>query len=183
MDALEPDPIVPRLRRGDPAALAELYERWRARLFAFLVRLTRDPTLAEDVLQETFVRLARSARALAPDTRVDAWLFTVARRLMISHARRRHGGWQDGQPGDEPAAPAHASPFELAAASEAEARLERALAALPARLREAALLVGVEGFTPAEAAALCAVSSETLRQRLHRARIHLAEALGREEGA
>jgi RNA polymerase sigma-70 factor (ECF subfamily) len=173
---------VARLRGGDPAALAEIYERWRPRLYSFLVRLTQDRALAEDVLQETFVRLAQRVRALAPDSRVDAWLFTVARRLVISEARRRHGGWLTALASEEPPAPSQASPFEMAAASETEARLERALAALPLVLREAVLVVGVEGFSPAAAAALCGVSPETLRQRLHRARVQLARTLGREEG-
>lgn len=178
-----PDTTLAQLRQGDPAALAEVYERWRARLYSFLVRLTHDRTLAEDVLQETFVRLAQQARALAPDSRVDAWLFTVARRVVISHARRRHPGWLTALPADEPAGPTHASPFEAAAASETEARLEQALADLAPLLREAVLLVGVEGFSPAEAAALCHISPETLRQRLHRARDQLARALGRKEGS
>jgi RNA polymerase sigma-70 factor (ECF subfamily) len=181
MDTWQADTLVDGLRRAEPAALAEAYERWRPRLYAFLVRLTRDKALAEDVLQETYLRLARHARTLAPDTRLDAWLFTVARRQVISEARRRHGGWMTALPPDDPADAGTPSPFEAAAASERSARLEAALDALPPPLREVALLVGVEGLPPVHAAAVCGLTPEALRQRLHRARVQLAHRLGLSE--
>ena len=170
------DGWVEELRRGDAAALAEAYEHWRPRLYAFALRLTREPGRAEDVLQETFVRLARHARTLAPDTRLDAWLFTVARRLVISDVRRRHGHWMTALPDEEPAA-ADPSPLDAAHASQTAARLEAALAALPPALREVVLLVGVEGMPPARAAAVCGLAPEALRQRLHRARVQLGRLL------
>jgi RNA polymerase sigma-70 factor (ECF subfamily) len=76
-----------------------------------------------------------------------------------------------------PVSVSQASPFDEAAAGELERRVERALAGLPSRHREVLLLVTVEGFTPAEAAAVCGVSAEALRQRLSRARAALAREL------
>ena len=76
-----------------------------------------------------------------------------------------------------PAGSPQPSPFEMAAASELDRRVERALAALPARHREVLLLVAVEGFTPAEAAGVCGVTPEALRQRLSRARTCLAREM------
>ena len=69
------------------------------------------------------------------------------------------------------------SPFEQTAASELERRVETALATLPVTLREVLLLVGIEGLRPMDAAVVCGVSAETLRQRLKRARDLLAERL------
>jgi RNA polymerase sigma factor (sigma-70 family) len=69
------------------------------------------------------------------------------------------------------------SPFEEAAAEELERRLERGLASLPATYREVLLLVGVEGLSPSEAARVCEVSPEALRQRLSRARSMLIREL------
>jgi RNA polymerase sigma-70 factor (ECF subfamily) len=94
-----------------------------------------------------------------------------ARVLDESHAADLLALWP-------PASPL-ASPFEQTAANESERRLEAALADLPASYREVLLLVGVEGLTPAEAARVCGVSAETLRQRLHRARSLLARRLDR----
>ncbi len=76
-----------------------------------------------------------------------------------------------------PTAPAPPSPFEATAASEMERRLEQALASLPASARDVLLLVGVEGLTPSEAAVVCGLRPEALRQRLSRARALLAARL------
>lgn len=69
------------------------------------------------------------------------------------------------------------SPFELAAAGELERRVERALATLSPQYREVILLVGHEGLAPADAAIVCGISPEALRQRLSRARTALANEL------
>jgi RNA polymerase sigma-70 factor (ECF subfamily) len=69
------------------------------------------------------------------------------------------------------------SPFDRAAASELDRRLEAALDDLPESYREVLLLVGVEGLTPSEAAGVCGVSPEAMRQRLSRARGQLAARL------
>ena len=172
--------IVRRLREGDPSAFDAVYDEYRARLFSFIVRLSRRRDLAEDLLEETWLRLAANARRLRPDTRLGPWLFTVARNLYFSACRSRLleetcacliGLW--------PAASLRPSPFEEATASELERRIERALAALPVRDREVLLLIGGEGYTAAEAAAICGVTSDTLRQRLSRARTRLGRELDR----
>ena len=77
--------------------------------------------------------------------------------------------WQHAAPGP--------SPFEEAAASESERRIEAALAELPLHYREVLLLVGVEGLELSEAAAVCGISNVALRQRLSRARAMLAHRL------
>ena len=78
-----------------------------------------------------------------------------------------------------PNAPPQATPFEAAAASELQRRIDQAIAALPARYREVLLLVAVEGFSPAEAAAVCEITPEAIRQRLSRARAMLAQEIDR----
>jgi RNA polymerase sigma-70 factor (ECF subfamily) len=69
------------------------------------------------------------------------------------------------------------SPFDLAAAGELERRVERALSTLSPQYREVVLLVGHEGLTPTDAAVVCGISPEALRQRLSRARAALAKKL------
>ncbi|MEZ4234578.1 MAG: RNA polymerase sigma factor [Myxococcota bacterium] len=85
---------VDGLRRGDPAAFDDVFDRHHRRVWAFLVRLTGRTEVADELLQETFVRLARHGRRLRPDTRLRAWLFTVARNLWRSHQR---WAWLDGR--------------------------------------------------------------------------------------
>src|ERR1041385_6080141 len=71
----------------DPDAFDEVYDAYRPRLFAFLLRLSRNRTLAEDLLDEVWLRLVRHADALRPDTQIGPWLFTVARNLSWTYRR------------------------------------------------------------------------------------------------
>lgn len=169
--------LVSRLRAADPAAFDEAYARYRAPLFSFLVRLARTCWLAEDLLQETWLRLARHATDLPSDTSLRPWLFTVARNLFVSQRRwavldgdrlRELGLWPKARSD---------SPFEATAANETERRLESALGRIPIKYREALLLVAVEGLEPAEAAQVLGLRPDALRQRLARARSMLREEL------
>jgi RNA polymerase sigma factor (sigma-70 family) len=170
--------LVARLKRGEASAFDAVYDRYRPRLFGFLVRLCGRRELGEDLLQETWLRLARHARRLDDDTRLGAWLFTVARNLYRSHRRWRllafDGSWRRGW---SPETVEHTSPFDLASAGELNRRLERALVSLPVAHREVLLLVAVEHLEPSEAAAVLGVRPEAMRQRLSRARAALAQQL------
>jgi RNA polymerase sigma-70 factor (ECF subfamily) len=177
-DSTNPASWVDGLRRGDAAAFDATFAAYRRRLFGYLVRMTRRRDVAEDLLQEAFVRLAENARRLAPDTRLGAWLFTVAHRLVVSWARAQAVRAQ--LAGD---LPTHArtpdrSPLEALADSQAQLALERAFQDLAPAYREVALLVGVEGLQPAEVAEILGIRADAVRQRLARARSQLAEALG-----
>ena len=172
--------LVGRLRGGDAAAFDAVYEEYRARLFSFLARLSRSRDVAEDLAEETWLRLVASGWRLQPDTRLGPWLFTVARNLYYSYCRSRalSEAASDGLIGLWPGGRPRPSPFEETAARELERRVERGLAALPAPYREALLLVGVEGLTPSEAAGVCGLTPEAFRQRLSRARAALDRELG-----
>jgi RNA polymerase sigma-70 factor, ECF subfamily len=179
MDCHDEAALVTGLRRHDTAAFDRAYELYRPRLFAFLLRLSRNRTVAEDLLGETWLRLVAHAGSLRPDTRLAAWLFTVARNLYWTHRRSRLFEatamaelltlW--------PSREEWPSPFDIASAGELERKMELALATLPPQHREVLLLVGYEGFTPTEAAAVCSIAPEALRQRLSRARAALAQAI------
>jgi RNA polymerase sigma factor (sigma-70 family) len=182
---MDPDPgaerdLCARLRRGEAAAFDEAYALHRARIWSFLARLAGDRALAEDLFQETWLSLARHATRLAEDTRLCAWLYTVARNHYRSHrrwalldaARLRELGL--GRPDQPPP-----SPEILTEAGEAERRIEHALARLPVRYREVLLLVAVEGVEPAQAAEILGLRPDALRQRIARARSMLRKALER----
>src|SRR3954452_16847753 len=79
--------LVARLSAGDTAAFDELFDAYRPRVFAFLLRMTRSRALAEDLLDDTWLRLVRHAPRLLPETRLGPWLFTVARHLYWNHHR------------------------------------------------------------------------------------------------
>ncbi len=171
--------IVHRLRAGDTTAFDAVYAAFNARLFSFLVRLSRRRDVAEDLLEETWLRLVAHAGRLRPETRLGPWLFTVARNLHVSYRRSRmlEESHAAGLIGLWPIACDRPSPFEETAATEAERRIEAAIASLPSTYREVLLLVGIEGFLPAEAAEVCGITPEAMRQRLSRARALLARRL------
>jgi RNA polymerase sigma-70 factor (ECF subfamily) len=171
--------LVDRLRAGDAEAFDLVHEAFNARLLTFLVRLSRRRDVAEDLLEETWLRLVMQARRLRPDTRLAPWLCTVARNLYASYCRSRlvEDSHLSGLIGLWPCGSSPPSPFETTATSETERNLEAALAALPVVYREALLLVGVEGMRSTEAADVCGVTPEAMRQRVSRARVALARHL------
>jgi RNA polymerase sigma-70 factor (ECF subfamily) len=164
------------LRRGDPAAFDRAYALHGTKIFNFLARMTSHRPLAEDLYQETWLKLAVHAPRLKEDTDLGAWLYTVARNLARS-ARRAEKARPGGGPPPEGAPSACASPYDWTAANETEARLEQALADLAPPFREVLLLVVVEGLEHERAAEILDLSPDALRQRLSRARTKLAERL------
>jgi RNA polymerase sigma factor (sigma-70 family) len=171
--------LVARIRAGDDSAFDAIHAEFNTRLFNFLARLSRRRDIAEDLLDETWLRFVDRAHRLKPDTALGPFLFTVARNLFISYCRSRlledsHtadviGLWPLGTP--------QPSPFESTVAGETGRRIDQALAALPAAHREALLLVAVEGMKPADAALVCGITPEAMRQRISRARAAIARHL------
>src|SRR5262245_54176575 len=171
--------LVARLQQGDPEAFDEIHRTFNVRLFNFLARLSNRREVAEDLLEETWLRLVKHAHRLRPDTHLGAWLFTVARRLHISYCRSRLledsrvanliGLWPHGRP--DP------SPFEMLENSEASRQIATAFASLPVIYREALLLVVVEEMASSQAAEICEVSPEAMRQRVSRGRTLLARRI------
>jgi len=170
--------LVQRLRLADSDAFDDVHEAFNARLFSFLARLSRSRDVAEDLLEETWLRVVANAARLREDTRLGPWLFTIARNLYVSYCRTRMldsaavaslSLW--------PVLADAPSPFEATAANELARRVESALASLPLKYREALLLVASEGLTPLEAAAVCGLRADAMRQRLSRARALLVISL------
>src|SRR5688572_7540940 len=167
--------VVARLRAGETPAYDAVYDEYRPQVLGCLPRLSRRRTVAEDLLDETFLRLVRNVRTLRPDTNLGAWLFTVARNLYWSY-RRASALEDDVDPAALSLWPITApgpSPYELAVGSELESRFDQALRGLTPQQREVLLLVIREGMKPSEAADVCGITAEALRQRLARARAAL----------
>jgi RNA polymerase sigma-70 factor (ECF subfamily) len=175
--------LVARVRGGDTAAFDAIHAAFNGRLFNFLARLSRRRDVAEDLLDETWLRFVDRAHKLRPDTQLGPFLFTVARNLHASYCRSRlledaHtadaiGLWPLGTP--------RPSPFETTVANETGRRIEEAIALLPMAHREALLLVAVEGMKPADAAVVCGITPEAMRQRISRARAAIARHLDEQD--
>ncbi len=173
------DPVIDlgALRRLDAETVDAVVTEYAPRLNAFLRRLGASASIAEELVQETLVRLVQHAPRLRDDTRVGAWVFTVARNLWRSH---RRWAWLDGTrllelaSGPRPLTPTPADNLDVA---RAQKRLTAAVSALPEPQREVFLLVVGEGLDPIDVAAILGLSPDATRQRLARARRTLEEAL------
>ena len=180
--ATDAPPALERLRgdaRSDEAELARLYEAHRSELFGYLIRMTHDREVAEDLLQESFISLIREARAGRMPVDVRAWLYRVASNAAIS--RVRHGAvWNRLVPRlvdrREPVAP-EAEVLR----DERDTALHGALAGLPSDAR-AALLLAAQGFGGHEIAASIGRTEGATRTLLCRSRVQLRLVLEAAEG-
>jgi RNA polymerase sigma-70 factor (ECF subfamily) len=180
--------ILERARRHDPTALAELVDAYSDRLYGLLYRLTSSRETAEDLLQETFLRVVRMIDRYDPTGRFEAWLFRIAGNLARDHARqRRRRGTPT--PLDTVADPPHGSPAlaadgagpdERLLESELHARLDVVLARMSAPDREILLLRHYSELSFREIADLLEVPLGTALARAHRALQRLRAELTRE---
>lgn len=160
----EPDPAVVRAAAGgDLRAFEVLVRAYQAPVWRFLRRLVNDDALAEDVTQETFVRVHAKLRTFDGRSRFSAWLFQIARNAGIDaiRSRERRARRERG-----------ATPAPVRS-PEAGHELDAALASLTVDLREALLAVEVLGLTYVEAGALLGAPAGTVKSRVHRARERL----------
>ena len=172
-------------RRGDPAAFADLFARHEADLFRFTRYLAREEDLAEELYQETWLRVARRLRACDEMRRDDfrKWLFTVAANLFRDELRKRRirrkvdGGSLDTETSTAGERTAAKTP-EISEQIALREGLDRALGALSERQRTAFLLVHAEGFKLREVATVLEVAEGTVKSMLHRAAAIMREQLG-----
>ncbi len=175
-DRVSDDELVRRTVAGDGEAFAALYRRRRPDVFRFTLHMTADPSVAEDVVQDTFVAVMRDAGRFATGrSTVAAWLCGIARnqlRQRFARDRRLEPLAHDGEP-PEPAVIQPDALADLLQVERVEA-LRRAVVSLPLRYREAVVLCDLQELSYADAAAalMCAVG--TIRSRLHRGRALLA---------
>ena len=148
-------------------------------LFNLAVYLTRNPSQAQDLVQETYLRAFRFAHRFEPGTNLRAWLFQILRNTFFTFYRLREREpalAEDGVPDwDTPVF--HAAPEETGASMEAHTDLERALSRLPPELRMVLLLAEVEGMSLEEVARVMECPVGTVKSRIFRGKERLRELL------
>lgn len=184
---LEPDDdaLMTATASGDTAAFRTLVGRWSPRVHAFLARALSQRDDAEDLAQETFVRVYRSASAYAPEGRFASWLFRIAGNLARSELRRRRvRGWFQGLPAfdDDAVLASLPAPSRFDAdgplqAGETRLVLARALAQLPDRQRFAVLLHHFEGLNARDVGLALGVSEHAAESLLARGMAGLRKRL------
>jgi RNA polymerase sigma-70 factor (ECF subfamily) len=155
--------LMARVQAGEESALAELFGRYRSRLYGFLVRRVGHGA-ADDLFQDTWLRVVRSKEKFDPERRFSTWLFQIANNLCRDRGRRRSVRRRAqeemmAQRGQRTQAPT------------VDLRLDvrRRMAGLPERLREVLLLRYFHGMTEREIAEVVGIPAGTVKSRLHTA--------------
>jgi RNA polymerase sigma-70 factor (ECF subfamily) len=173
-----------RLRRGDPNALAAAIARYQHRLYRYLLRLVADPAAAEDLFQQTWVRVMESLGRYDSRRSFEAWLFAVAHNLAIDHLRKlRPESLDEIQPSGQTRADglSAAGPDALECLLEWERAdaVAAAMCRLPAIHREVLTLRFEEDLKLEQMAEIAQVPLSTVKSRLRRALDGLRSSLAR----
>ncbi len=167
-------------RGGDRAAFDSLFRRWAAPLLRYLERMTRDAAVAEELVQEAFLRVHRARAGYQPQAKFSTWLYQIATNLArneLRRPRRREPHGSLDEPGAAPVAAAAARTDDVVDARRLAAVALRELAALPENQRAALWLSAVEGMSYADVAAALDVTPQAVKALVHRARVTLAQKL------
>lgn len=178
--------IARSLRQGDAEFLADLVGRFQHRLVRYLLYLTGRREYAEDLAQETWIRVLKRGSQYNPHQRFDPWLFAIARNLAIDYIRQKQRvGQTVSLPEDRDAMlllpSSGPSPFESAARSEDATRLAGRLQILSPLSREALLLRFQEELSLAEIAQVVGAPVTTVTSRIYRGLAALRSAFEEED--
>jgi RNA polymerase sigma-70 factor (ECF subfamily) len=155
------------VQRGEVRAFEILFERYRPRLFGFLIRRCTDASTAEDLLQETWLRVVRARDRFDSRRRFSTWLFQIANNLCRDRARRREvelrgtQGMRDVERVE--------SAGRQAPQPELSLDMQTRLASLPDRLREVLVLRYQRDLSEREIAQIAGIPQGTVKSRLHQA--------------
>ena len=183
--------VVVLAQQGREPAFRELIRRYERPVFSLIYRMVRESTVAEDLAQDTFIKVLNHLDKYRPEFKFSSWLFKIANNVAIDHLRRRQLNTvsMDGSPHASSAAEAESTSFELAdqaespldelASRELGAIIEQAIGSLRPEYRNCIMLRHVEGRSYEEIAATLDLPLGTVKTYIHRARHQLREALER----
>ena len=176
--------LIRRCLAGDEKAYRELVEMYQPRIYSLSLRMVRRSEDAQDVTQETFVRMFRALDRYDPQRPFAAWLFSIASRLSIDHIRRRkhqplpltHRDRDDEEYTIDVEDPG-LKPDEVASRSEEEDRTKALIDSLPPHYRIVVLLRHQQDLSYEEIAEALHLPLGTVKARIHRARALLKERI------
>ena len=185
---VDPDAVLMlRVKRGDRAAFEALVEKYKQPVMNLVYRTVADATEAQDLAQNVFVQVFKSAHRYRPTAKFSTWLFTIARNLCLNELRRRtrHPAESLDAPhpenADQPLRqfedPRTFSPPDALLRSELEQKIELALAALPENQRTAILLFRNQELSYEQIAQVLRCSVSATKSLIHRGRETLKQRL------
>jgi RNA polymerase sigma-70 factor (ECF subfamily) len=175
--------LIERARQGDTQAYGRLVLAHQDRIFGLVLRMVRDPLLAEELTQDVFLKAFRGLSGFREAARFTTWLYRIA--VNLCHDERqslgaRNRARETGLEGDPPVlvdSSPGTRPDEAVEASEAAAHFQAGFEALEPKYREAFLLRHQEGLSYEEIASVLEISQSNAKVRVHRAREMILEVL------
>lgn len=162
------DEIIDAARGGDERAFEHLYRATVGMVYGLCLRLTANPTLAEECTQQSYIQAWRALPRFRGASSLTTWLHRIAVNEVRGHFRRERRHEVDRSDEDPP----------VAADEGVAVDLERAVAALPERARSVFVLVGIYGYRHEETARMLDIATGTSKAHYHHARRQLKELLG-----
>ncbi len=170
--------LLEAYREGDEAAFPELLRRYQGPLFGYLMRMARNQEIAEDLFQETFLRVHEKAHTFRAGARFKSWLYTIATRIAIDHQRRgKHRPQLQSVENKLPIPSTGNNPAEETVQSELRKTVKGAIDTLPPQQRAALVLAYYQGHTYPEVAQIMGCSLSSVKTHMSRALKTLATRL------
>lgn len=180
----QPDGLVARMRAGDPDAFEEFFNTYERPVYITALAITRDPFLAEEILQDCFVKAYRARHRLRTDRSPLPWLHRVTTNLCYSRiARRRLIMEPITSVITNRLADLTSRPEQVAESREIMDVLQRAIDSLPAKQQSAVILYYLHGYSLAQAAEIASCNVGTMKSRVHYALKALRSRLPQERRA
>ncbi len=171
-------------QKSDPSDFAAVFSEYERPIYNYLFRMTQNQAEAEDLTQETFIRVHRNLSSFRGDSSLSTWIYRIATNVSLDHFRRRTtqqskaaAPLEEAKPNVEWANEAPSSPEQQTAQSEMSACVDGHIERLPPSYRAALVLHDMQGLKNREIAEVLDCSLSTVKIRLHRARKKLQESL------
>lgn len=176
--------LMRRIAAGDENAFRELVERHQNAVIGTIAKMLRDPTEAEDLAQQTFLRVWKHAKRWKPDAKFTTYLYTIARNLVYNESRRRSrkrevsGDEREEDSGKQIPSDLKHSPDAEVSQAESHQEIDAVIASLPETQRTAVILYAYESLSYEEIGQVLGTSVSSVKSLMFRARSTLRDKLG-----
>jgi RNA polymerase sigma-70 factor (ECF subfamily) len=180
--------LIQAINSGEVDKFQDLVKRYEAKLYNFSLRMCRDPSDAEDMIQDTFLNVFRYLKNFRYEAKFKNWLYKVAASTCFKKRRKskfapdKELSLEEFLPNDEAEKPDHVPewalmPLDKLLNEELAGVINETIITLPKKYRMVILLRDIEGFSTTETAQILNLSPSNVKVRLHRARLYLREKL------
>jgi RNA polymerase sigma-70 factor (ECF subfamily) len=180
--------LIQAINSGEVDKFQDLVKRYEAKLYNFSLRMCRDPSDAEDMIQDTFLNVFRYLKNFRHETKFKNWLYKVAASTCFKKRRKskfapdKELSLEEFLPKDETEKPDHVPqwalmPLDKLLNEELAGVINKAIITLPKKYRMIILLRDIEGFSTTETAQILNLSPSNVKVRLHRSRLYLRDKL------